>query len=749
MSHILVRCQCGAKLQLGIKVAGKVCRCPKCEIKFAAPEAKMFGLNCGRVLSVRRLIDGDSSHPHTERPSPFVPQRQTATNSAERSSARGRVQPHAFVRESLMRLFQETFRVDPVALSALALAAHPWPDDEISRAVADAIAAELLPSRNLCHHNIREVAIDRLLRIAETLEHELAHPLAVQYLNAAEQLQDASTSWSHQTESSSQIEAARGAGDLLLSPLGYGVPVAESRPVEPANGADSGGLTDAISHLAGLAAASASADIGLIFGDEPTGVSIRDLARAVDISLPLDRFDRYLGVLNSRDRDILVSRSFVLGPPDTLEDVAARWKVTRERIRQLEVPLKRQVLAEFSASFRRLGQPFLSNYRSCLVPTDVLHSAARRSASGSRWSDTAAAVMLQIIGPWKMANGWTVHPSIAERVDCLKDSLEKVADRHGLLPAETVQNEFHGLFRDESDQQGYAKDVLGLGRTCGQWTIRDTNKCRIAAALKFLGQPATKDELAALTCLPAANIGSTLGILEGVVRADKERWGFEEWIEDAYDGIFGEIVQRIDAYGGSAPVNLILRELPVRFGVSEASVRAYLSSDAFKIDNDFVRRAEDEDYKAGPPDSISGAIQVGAAWGQRLSLFERHFIGYSLGVSFDIAYANGVRPDDDLVVPVKGMNDEVSVIWRRHSLNRLVDVGRASDVLRAAGFRDGDDVIVIPGRESVEFLSVAELERRVTDDIPEAVAGATLPEPEESDAAGKDVHDPLLELLGD
>lgn len=60
MTHILVRCQCGAKLQLGIKVAGKVCRCPKCETKFTAPSSRTFGINGGRILSLSTERQGES-----------------------------------------------------------------------------------------------------------------------------------------------------------------------------------------------------------------------------------------------------------------------------------------------------------------------------------------------------------------------------------------------------------------------------------------------------------------------------------------------------------------------------------------------------------------------------------------------------------------------------------------------------------------------------------------------------------------
>ena len=717
MTHILVRCECGAKLQLEIKVAGKVCRCPKCYSQFTAPEARMFGLNCGRVLSVNRIFENINSEPTASFTTVSAPQRADANKPPAPRANGTAASSHARVREALQRLCRDSSLGRESGSAAVALALHPWPDELVSQSVMDAIAAELLPARNLNHHDIREVAIDRLLRLSESLEYECESSLAARYLDAANQLQVEGTQQSalglSRPHSTNAPEV-----DLVSSPLGFGFSTLGKSPVDNSDDSTSSAsteLAESLACLSGLGAVSGSMDVGLICGDEPTGVTVQELARRLKVTLPLDRFDKYLGQLSSRDRDILVSRSFVLGPPDTLEEVAHRWKITRERIRQLEVPLKAKLLARFTDTFKRLGLPVLSEYTRRLAPIEILYSAARRAVSGSQWKDTAAAVVLQTIGPWRRNDGWAVHPAIDERVRSLKSCLEKAADAHGLLSNEIVLDLCRDLFRDEAVLQKYAQHVLELGRACGQWTIRDTQKWRIAAALRFLGQPATKDEVAALTGLTSANVGSVFGTLEGVVRADRYRWGFEEWVDDAYDGIFGEIVQRIEECGGSVPLNLILRDIPDRFGVSEASVKSYLATDAFIIEDGFVSQADNNEYTAKSPETCSGAVRIGDIWGQRLPLLERHFMGYSLGVSFDIAYANGVRPDDDLRVPVAGTDYEVSVIWRRHNLNRLIDVGRASNFLKAAGYKDGDDVVVIPGTWTPRSHSLRAFEEETRD----------------------------------
>ena len=46
------------------------------------------------------------------------------------------------------------------------------------------------------------------------------------------------------------------------------------------------------------------------------------------------------------------------------------------------------------------------------------------------------------------------------------------------------------------------------------------------------------------------------------MRADKNRWGLAEWIDDEYEGIAAEIVQRIEEDGGATRLERLIDELP-------------------------------------------------------------------------------------------------------------------------------------------------------------------------------------------
>ena len=127
----------------------------------------------------------------------------------------------------------------------------------------------------------------------------------------------------------------------------------------------------------------------------------------------------------------------------------------------------------------------------------------------------------------------------------------------------------------------------------GLLAIRDSNRARTKAALLSIGVPATREEIAELCGLSISRVGSYLSGFTGVVRADKSRWGLSEWIDDEYEGIEAEIIQRIDEGGGVTSTNRLIEELPRKFGVSASSVSAYLQRPTFSVRGNHVTLADD------------------------------------------------------------------------------------------------------------------------------------------------------------
>jgi hypothetical protein len=130
----------------------------------------------------------------------------------------------------------------------------------------------------------------------------------------------------------------------------------------------------------------------------------------------------------------------------------------------------------------------------------------------------------------------------------------------------------------------------------------------------------------------------------------------------------------------------------------------YVETDAYLNVDGMVRR-NPTNYKPRPISQRNDVVWNGESCGQRLQLEDRHFNGYSLLVSFDVAYRNGIRPLDSLLVPFEGSEGvEASIIWRPINTARTVDVGRLSGALKHAGFVPGDSVVIYATPDAVSVV---------------------------------------------
>lgn len=617
---------------------------------------------------------------------------------------------------------------EPVA-PELALGIHPWPDMSLPAKVELELLDELHPMVNAPHPDLREVVADRLGRLAEVVRYA---GLDADVIDAYEQ---ASKTLSAAVPSEVFPQRQSGAVSLALAdPIALGASGErhDQRFVSTGTADAAEELRDDNLALALVEAVcrSGSLDLGVNLGVQSTHYSLDRLVSTSGAGGALRRFDDWLSSAEPRVAYLLSKRVFALGDQPTLQDIGAEWGLTRERVRQLEVKARESVDRVFGPSLETAAG-LMGPATRYVLPTSRLGLVARLLTTSLANADQVAAALLQRSGPWIHSAGWSYHEILAQAVSDGRSAVKDAADEHGLLH-DDAPSHLDGLFASDEDQLHYFRSAMGTHDLNGFWSVRDTLRSRIAAALKRIGRPATKAEIAEMAGLdPDAKVGSTLSAIAGVVRADKERWAYASWVDDPYDGIAGEINQRIDAHAGSVSVASLLDELPRRFGVLESSVMMYLQTPAFVVVEGFVSRAEVGSFNAAPPSKWFDAFRVEGVWGQRVQIEQRHLEGYSLKVRFDIAYANGLRPGCDLKVPIDGAIGEASVIWRAHDASRGIDVGRVSEAIQALGFRAGDFVLVMPTAHAVVIREPVETE---------AESLATDP---------VDHHDPLFDLLGD
>jgi len=246
----------------------------------------------------------------------------------------------------------------------------------------------------------------------------------------------------------------------------------------------------------------------------------------------------------------------------------------------------------------------------------------------------------------------------------------------------------------------------GLHRLSGTLALRNTKKAQVKAAVTAIARPATKEEIADICGIALGRLGSTLSSIAGVVRADKKRWGLSEWIEDEYEGIPAEIVQRIEEDGGATRLERLLEELPRMFGVTENSVRMYVATQRFHLRDGYVSLADPSVISLQQlDDTIHGYTDDGLPY-WRFRVEERYFRGYSLtGLPPEIVKAIGCEPDGRIRVSVASPVDSqpVSVGWPLASTVGPF-VGYLADSLKKLGAHSGEHVLlVINGPGNISF----------------------------------------------
>ncbi len=400
--------------------------------------------------------------------------------------------------------------------------------------------------------------------------------------------------------------------------------------------------------------------------------------------------------------------------PPGLEKVALKANLTRERIRQIHKYLEGYLesdgrAADLGRCLRAIAAVVRNRAGSVCTESDLAEGIAEvfPSKSGHAADDSMIEMARQLSRKqvdYNCSNGICLDQNAFNLAEDLTQTAQAIADDTGLIDEDELQSHLpDDTWRKHWD---VLLDRIGLHRLNSNLTLRNTGKARVKDALLTIGRPATKKELASVSGINPNRVGGHLSTTKGIVRADKKRWGLSEWVEDEYEGIPAEIVQRIEEDGGATRLERLLEELPRMFGVTENSVRIYVNTPKFLLKDGYVSLAATSTVPLRPLDDvIHGRTPDGRPY-WRFKVEERYFHGYSLtGVPPEIANAVGCQPDDRIHLPVADPAGcrPVSVGWRLTSMTGP-DVGYLKEPLRQLGARSGQQVLlVIDGPGSVTF----------------------------------------------
>jgi len=420
---------------------------------------------------------------------------------------------------------------------------------------------------------------------------------------------------------------------------------------------------------------------------------------------------------------VIVETRLVEPKTATLEEVGRQVGVTRERIRQIQNKLERKIraalgeeLSVIASTLREQCDPFVSAEELDQRIGDVMSDSSATVASVFR-SALIREMGLTLDGDAYISELATrVIRSNASRARELADDagLVREQDLIASLPDGGWRRFWPSILRRTK-----------LHSIHGSLALRDSAKARAKAALLSLGRPATREEIGSVCGQPPTRVGANLSNIPSVVRADPERWGIREWIDDEYDGIVGEIIQRIEEDGGATTVERLLREIPSKFNVSPVSVDLYMRTPRFEIRNGSISLANPGSVRLRDLDDvIHGRDEHGAPF-WTFVVEDRYFQGYSvLGVPSEFARALGCEPDSSAKILVENLPDcrPLSVHWRLASTTGA-SLGYVAAPLSLLELQPGDRARVTIGKGQSVRLSPDE---SVEPSLPSQKADATL-----------------------
>ncbi|SDM33152.1 Sigma-70, region 4 [Nonomuraea maritima] len=322
-----------------------------------------------------------------------------------------------------------------------------------------------------------------------------------------------------------------------------------------------------------------------------TGVFERLLDPAPEVAAPAARPDRPLpelidelfAALDDRQRAIARDRLYA-EQRATLDELAQRFSVTRERIRQIERDLRDHVgnwlstpevapLVAHVAWLRgRLGSAVPADDLQAAVPW---HGAELRTLGIPAWQ-----FIRTLLTGYEQAEGWFV----AGGADDLREKTRQLFTDGPRPLAEAVTMVAQlGVREDVAERWILATPQLRvLGQHVVPWP-RSINE-KAEAVLAVAGTPLSPEEIQERIGEDYSLVGirNQLTADDRFRRVDRNKYGLTRWGGDEYLGIREMIAREIERAGGEASVSTIVTNLTSRYDVSESSVRAYSGGPGFE-----------------------------------------------------------------------------------------------------------------------------------------------------------------------
>lgn len=393
-------------------------------------------------------------------------------------------------------------------------------------------------------------------------------------------------------------------------------------------------------------------------------VTATDIAPILTELDPVADIAKVISQLNERQVLILRER-FLATAPKTLDELATRTGVSRERVRQIEAAVRDLLLRTF-----HYGTPvgdMMASLRVEIQPVAALDRLIARHPDLARTVphvDVPLWLVLDRLDDYfEVIDGWAATPDIPAARERTRALLDDYADEHGIVDPTTLAHATVGLPGDEMRRWlqwcGYPYHkgkVLTRTRSTGD---------HAAALLAISGTPLTAEQLLEqmATDRNLRTVANALAEDDRFVRTDRAKWGLSTWDVDTYTGIREEIRRLVTARGNAVPLVDLVESITGRFSVSPLSIQAYASGDDFETVDGTVRLRETRTAPRKEPADTRRLYRQGDTWRLRIEVTVDHLRGS--GFSLPVAVAGVVGCTQGEAVELESRLGRHPVRWTR------------------------------------------------------------------------------------
>ena len=304
--------------------------------------------------------------------------------------------------------------------------------------------------------------------------------------------------------------------------------------------------------------------------------------------------DTWAEGLKHKEQKILHLRLNAFPPTMTLAEIAREFKLTRERIRQIEhlVWNRLETLSRNQPEITRL----VEEIREILGAAAPRERVAGLLEAPENVRDYRAA-MLEIAGPYELEkDGWLVRTST--RTQDPAGDIVASPDAHGCLKMVQAHHRLNQWGLDPGLHHAWLLRSPQIRESDGQLFVRAKNiPDRLLQSLRRIGKPASVDRLmehaGEQTSRPS--VINAMGTDPRMHRVNAWEWGDAEWELPEYHSTTHAIRGIIEQDGGESNIPRIIEQMKENFKTPAGTTRAYLRMPVFTRKGNSIRLRTPED----------------------------------------------------------------------------------------------------------------------------------------------------------